>query len=101
MDPYFEFSFRGYLYTCNAYYDFSQSPFFIFIILKAPELIWEFGEEVTIKTDGRKLLPKRDDSIRNIVFLRQAIFDSLKQTDAFIKATAGINHSDESLQATI
>jgi hypothetical protein len=48
-------------------------------------LIKEFGDEITIKTDCKQRLPKKDD-YPELIELRQAIFDAAKTTPAFLAA---------------
>src|SRR4051812_9929195 len=78
MDLSVQFTFRNKNYTCNIYIDSSADPCLIFVILFDKEIISEFGDEVTIKTDCEKLLPKKDDYPK-LIELRQAIFDSVKK----------------------
>ena len=83
MDLNLSFNFRNKGYTCNTYIDSSEYPCYVFVILLDDELIAEFGDEISIKTDGFLLLPKRDDH-RELVALRQAIFDAIKNTPPFV-----------------
>jgi hypothetical protein len=83
------FTFRNKACLCSIYIDNSKSPCYVFIDLKDRELIIEFGEEVTVKTDFYKRLPKQDD-YPALVALREAIFDSLKDLPSFMaKRTLG------------
>ncbi|GAA4746246.1 hypothetical protein [Flavisolibacter ginsenosidimutans] len=77
------FTFRSKPSVCVIYIDIATTPSFIFIDLKDEELIREFGEEITIKTDFNGRLPKQDD-YPALVELRDAIFTSLKALPAFI-----------------
>jgi len=85
MDSETQFSFRNTHYFCKTYVDSSAHPCYVFVILLDNGLIHEFGEELTIKTDCEKLLPRTDDHPR-LVALRQAIFDSLKKTPELLLA---------------
>ncbi len=80
-----QFKFRNKSYSCSALIDTSADPCFVFVILEDKALIKEFGEEVTIKTDGWKLLPKKDD-YAELVELRQALFVAVKKFPEFINA---------------
>jgi hypothetical protein len=79
------FVFRGKICTCTAYLDCGQLPVYIFIILKDQCLIEEYSDELTIKTDFHKVLPRTDDTA-SLVELRQAIFNALLGYHAFNKA---------------
>ncbi|HZF65833.1 MAG TPA: hypothetical protein VEZ55_15165 [Chitinophagaceae bacterium] len=81
------FIFRNKEYSFEFFIDNSAFPCFIFVLLKDTDLIEEFGEEVTIKTDGVSCLPKNDD-YRDLVALRQSLFDAIKPTQSFLLRTA-------------
>jgi hypothetical protein len=55
----------------------------MFAVLQDKELIDEFGDEVTIKTDFNVRLPKKDDYAA-LTELRQAIFNVVKKQHLFI-----------------
>lgn len=59
----------------------------MFAVLQDKELIDEFGDEVTIKTDFNARLPKNDD-YTELIELRQAVFNAAKNQQQFI-ATRG------------
>lgn len=82
-----QFVFRKVLYSCEAFIDYTEEPCYIFCMLRNERLIQEFGDEVTIKTDCHKLLPKKDD-YPALVELRQAIFSAVKNTREFMLVTA-------------
>ena len=77
------FTFRSKPSVCTIYIDRSATPCYVFVDLKDLDLIQEFGEEVTVKTDFTVRLPKQDD-YPALVELRDAIFTSLKELPAFI-----------------
>lgn len=83
MDLHVAFSFRNKQSLCNVFIDSSATPCYVFIDLKDRELIQEFGEEITIKTDFDIRLPKQDD-YPALIALRDAIFISLTELPAFI-----------------
>ena len=83
MESDVQFTFRNKEYSCYAVMDCSEYPYYIFTILADNELITEFGDEVTIKTNGEGRLPKRDD-LPVLTELREAIFDGVKTTPEFI-----------------
>ena len=62
---------------CDAVIEKTALPYYIFCIFKDKGLIMEFNEEVTIKTDGKELLSKKDD-YPALTELRQAILDAIK-----------------------
>ena len=83
MDLTIQFPFRNKLYTCTVFIDTSDDPCFIFVVLDDEKLVKEFGEDVTIKTDCLQVLAKADD-YRELVKLRHAIFDVVKDTPEFM-----------------
>ena len=85
MNSNVQFSFRNKVYSCTIFIDSSEDPCYVFVILLDHNLINEFGDEITIKTDCEKRLPKRDDYAQ-LVELREAIFDSVKTIPEFIAA---------------
>lgn len=82
MDFELSFFFRNIARSCLAYLDASEEPCYVFVQLTDPALIEEFGDEVTIKTDLVQRLPRKDD-YEELVALRQAIFNSLKEDPRF------------------
>lgn len=86
MEIHVEFWFRSIEYSCSAFIDSSQYPCYIFTILDDPGLISEFGSDITIATDGKKRLAKKDDYAA-LVDLRQAIFNAIKEVPQFLSST--------------
>lgn len=80
-----QFIFRGKICTCSFLIDCSAYPGYIFIFLVDKEVIAEFSEEVTIKTNFIKLLSKKDN-YPALVALRQTIFDAISATPECIAA---------------
>ena len=76
------FHFRGKQYSCLAFIDTSESPWYIFTILADGDLIQEFGEEITLKTDGNHLLPRSDDFTK-LVELRRALFEAISASPRY------------------
>ncbi len=85
MDLKLKCSFRNRIFSCNAYIDSTDYPCYVFVELVDKELVSEFGEEVTIKTDFDKLLSRKDDYPK-LVLLLVAILDSIKKTPEYEKA---------------
>jgi hypothetical protein len=84
MEETVQFLYKEKLYPCEAYIDYTEFPCFVFIILSDKGLVQEFGDEITIKTDLEKVLPRKDD-YPELVELRKAIFDSVKYTGRFLQ----------------
>jgi hypothetical protein len=78
-----QFTFRNKGHSCNIYIDSTAHPCYIFVILTGKELIKEFGDEITIKTDCEKRLPKKDD-YDELVELRESIFSVVKTMPEFM-----------------
>ncbi len=83
MDTELHFTFRSKTYSSTFFIDCSDYPCYIFTILEDKELIEEFGDEVTIKTDGEVHLPKKD-GYPELIKLREAMFTAIKVTPEFI-----------------
>ncbi|HZH66230.1 MAG TPA: hypothetical protein VEY10_15135 [Flavisolibacter sp.] len=83
MDINVPFIFRNTAYRCAIYFDTSVAPCYVFAVLDDKELIKEFGEDVSIKTDFKTRLPKQDD-YQDLVVLREVIFDAVKGLPEFI-----------------
>ena len=83
METQMHFEFKNELFNCAFYIDSSEIPCYVFIELQDLQLIEIFGEEITIKTDFEKVLPKQDD-YRELVELRQALFDALQKAPDFL-----------------
>lgn len=77
-----KFNFRNKEYLCSSYIDSSVYPCLVFVVLADPFLIREFGEEITVKTDGEQLLAKKDD-YPQLMLLRVALLDAIKKMKAF------------------
>ncbi|MFL5811475.1 MAG: hypothetical protein ACJ749_18265 [Flavisolibacter sp.] len=54
------------------------------------ELIHEFGEEISVKTDFEKRLPKKDD-YPALILLREAIFIAVKYLPEFLAKKRLVN----------
>lgn len=89
MNPNLEFYFRSKARKCTSFIDSSEFPWLVFVVLADGELIQEFGDEITLKTDGKKLLPKSDD-YAELVLLRQSIFNALLRWPKFNDAKENI-----------
>ena len=87
MDTLVQFCFRGQHYRAEAFFSFEKEPCYIFLLLRDEELIREFGDDITIKTDCEGVLPKKD-GYPSLDQLRQTLFDSVKTTRAFLCAKA-------------
>jgi hypothetical protein len=85
MNDHIEFLFRDKQYTCEVYIDNSEVPCIIYSRLEDKDLIDEFGEDIVVKTDLVKRLPKKDD-YPQLVILRQALFDVVKTSGEFKNA---------------
>ncbi len=79
------FIFRGKVFWCNAFIDSSEYPCYLFVMLDHSELVQEFGNEVTIKTDCEQVLARADD-YPALVALRKALFAVIKPAPECIAA---------------
>ena len=82
MDIRVQFNFKGLQDHAIAVVDYKEQPCFIFAMLEDEELIKEFGEDITIKTDCRQVL-ESPPSYHALDGLRRAIFDGIKTTKEF------------------
>jgi len=85
MDAPIKFLFRKKWYKGEMFVEDSEFPCFVFVIVRDRELVEEFGDEISLKTDFESLLPKKDDYPK-IKELREAIFSMAKDTNIFLKA---------------
>jgi hypothetical protein len=85
------FTFRNKEYSCKIWVDISpEPPFYVFADLLDKELIQEFGDEITIKTDFETRLPRLDD-YQALSELRQAVFNAIQTNPAFITRKNKVN----------
>jgi len=77
-----QFDFRNSPRSCLAFVDQTEQPTLVFVILRDTELIGQYGEELTIKTDLKNTLPKKDD-FPGLDELKQSIWFALKQAPQF------------------
>ena len=82
MEIHLQFSFRNKERKASVYIDYKEEPCLIFVILKDKELIKEFGDEVTIKTDCEIILTS-DYSPDDTENLKETIFHEVKHTIEF------------------
>lgn len=68
-----------------VYIDSASDPCYVFAELRDAELIAEFGEEITVKTDFEIRLPKQDD-YPALTEIRQSIFAAVKFLPEFVAA---------------
>jgi hypothetical protein len=61
----------------------------VFVTLYDNDLVSEFGEEITIKTDFENLLPKKGDYL-TLLELRQAILDAMIALPYFLPVVKDI-----------
>jgi hypothetical protein len=87
-------TFRNKTFSCEFFVDSSASPCFIFVLLKDENLIKEFEEDITIKTDGDSRLSQNDD-YPELAALRQVLFDHIKTTPAFLSAKSATSLSKQ------
>ena len=85
MDLPTNFLFRNKLCRCLVFIDSSATPCYVFVELLDAGLIAEFGEEITLKTDFEKRLPKQDD-YPALIEIRQSIFEAIKFLPDFVTA---------------
>ena len=78
-----QFTYKNKSRACNIYIDSTAYPCYIFVILTDSDLIKKFGDEITIKTDCEKRLPKKDD-YSELVELRESIFNVVKTMPEFM-----------------
>lgn len=83
----FTFPFRNADYKATALFSFIDEPYFLSTTLLSEELVKEFGESLSIKTDGDKVLLHPEDNAA-VIELKTAVFNYLKQTPAFMQLKA-------------
>ena len=85
MDFELHFNFRGKQYSCFSLIKVTEHPAIIISYPQAEELVNEFGEEITVRTDFEKLL-HHDNEHPHLKSLQQIILDSAKSTPEFSRA---------------
>jgi hypothetical protein len=78
----FSFPFRNATYRASALFSFEEEPYFLSITLLDRNLINEFGQTLSIKTDGDIALFNPAETVA-VIQLKNAVFGYLKQTPAF------------------
>lgn len=91
----FSFPFRDTNYRAYALFSFEEEPYFLSVTLLDNSLINEFGESLSIKTDGDDVLYYTRDT-EAVIQLKNAVFNYLKQTPAFKQLKA--NYSSRKKQ---
>ncbi|HYH13938.1 MAG TPA: hypothetical protein VD794_01875 [Flavisolibacter sp.] len=81
------FTFRDTSYQAEVFLDFSEYPYYVFVILQDHLLLQEFGSEVSIKNDSNTILPMKEEPT-TLQELRQAIFYAVKTTSTFTACKA-------------
>ena len=87
MDVHLQFTFRNKKRKASAIIDYKEDPCIIFVFLTDEDLIKEFGDEVSIRTDCENILPA-EYSYPELDELKTAIFDATKLTIEFARAKA-------------
>lgn len=82
MELHVGFQFRGEEHSCCAIIDSSEYPCYIFALLTSPALISEFGNDLTIATDGKNRLAKKEDYAA-LAELSDAILNVIKEANEF------------------
>jgi len=82
MDFLVQFTFQNKISKAAFFIDYKEEPCFIFVLLQDEELIKEFGDELTLKTDCEQVL-ELGPSNNKLDNLRLAIFEAVKTTKKF------------------
>ena len=90
LDTTIVFAFRDQLFPAVVFFSFEEKPFLIFVLIKDPDLILEFGEELTIHTDCDVVHCRRDDA-PNLTELKLTIFQAVRYTEPFLQARQKAN----------
>lgn len=85
----YEFSFPFRNSTCQAsvLFSFEEEPYFLSTTLLDTNLVNEFGQSLSIKTDGEDVLHNPSESVA-VNQLKTAVFNYLKETPAFMQLKA-------------
>lgn len=78
----FSFPFRNSTYLASVLFSFEEEPYFLSTTLLDTDLVNEFGQSLSIKTDGDDVLHNPNESV-DAIQLKNAVFNYLKQTPAF------------------
>ncbi len=85
MDCFVYYTYRGKASAASAFFSFEEDPYYIFLWLHDPVHVSAFGNEISIKTDLAKVLPKKND-YNGLVELESILFAALQQEPSFIAA---------------
>jgi hypothetical protein len=85
VDVNITFPFRGGTYAASLIFSFDELGCYIFAFLKDQDLISEFGEDITIKTDCKVLLPTLEE-YPTLTELSAALFEVIKTLPSFHRA---------------
>jgi hypothetical protein len=80
----FTFPFRSATYPASVLFSFEEEPYFLMTTLLDEGMVKEFGENLSIKTDGDDVLLYGNES-EATTELKTAVFNQLKKTPAFIQ----------------
>jgi len=83
MQLHLQFTYNNQPCICEVLLDSSALPYYMFTLHTNPYIIAKYSDEVVIKTDLLKVLPKEDDYIDGIVELRQTIFNAFTATTEY------------------
>jgi hypothetical protein len=83
MDVMVNFTYKGSVYQTEIYFSFEELPCYLFCFLRDPDLIREFGEDLSIKTDCEQILPMKVD-YRDLSELKRCIFGAVCKTPEFM-----------------
>lgn len=94
MDCFFYFYFRGSKCGARAFFSFERNPYFIFLWLYDSELVLEFSDEISIKTDLEQVLPRKND-YASLVDLELTLFEALQKEPEFIRQKSFVYKKDK------
>jgi len=80
----FMFPFRNNTYLASVLFSFEEEPYFLSTTILDTKLMEEFGQSLSIKTDGESVLHNPSEPVA-VIQLKDAVFNYLKQTPAFIQ----------------
>lgn len=83
----FSFPFRNSTYLASVLFSFEEEPYFLSTTLLDTNLVNEFGQSLSIKTDGEHVLHNPSESVA-VIQLKSAVFNYLKKTPAFMQLKA-------------
>ena len=82
MDKTIQFRYSDKTYSAEVVSSFNEKPFYFFILFNSKDLIEEFGDELSIATDGKSIL-NLTIADKKVGTLKEAIFQEIQKVPEY------------------